>query len=102
MKIALKLKDRVVIGPFNFSAWINLLSYNFENDSDSIDWNFRGETSLGDNLKLALGYKSLSYLEFAEADLSYSFNNYDLLLGYIWNLDIEDQKAYWFGIQFNF
>jgi hypothetical protein len=102
VEIALKLKDRVFIGPFNFSAGINPLSYNFENERDSIDWHLRGETTLGENLKLALEYKSLSESEFAEADLSYNFNNYALLMGYSWDLEIEDEKAYWLGLQFNF
>ena len=102
VEIAFKLKDRVFIGPFNFSAGINPLSYNFENDSDNLDWNFRGETTVGKNLKLALEYKSLSESDFAEADLSYSFNNYALLMGYSQDLEIEDEKAYWLGLQFGF
>ena len=102
VEIALKLKDRVLIGPFNFTAGINPLSYNFENDSGSIDWNLRGETFLGENSKLALGYKSLSEADFAEADFTYNFDNHALLLGHTWNLDMENEKAYWLGIEYNF
>ena len=102
VEIALKLKDRVFIGPFNFSAGINPLSYNFENGSDSLDWNLRGEASIAKNLKLAIEYKSLAQSDFAEADLSYSFNSYDLLMGYSQDLEIEAEKAYWLGLQFNF
>ena len=102
VEIALKLKDRVVIGPFNFSAGINPLSYNFDNDSKSLDWHLRGETNSGENLQLALEYKSLSESDFIEADISYNFYNYALLIGYIQDLEVDEERAYWLGLKFNF
>ena len=102
VEIALKLKDRVFIGPFNFSAGINPLSYNFENDRDSIDWNLRGETNLGEKLKFAIEYKSLVEFDFADVNFAYDMNNLSLLLGHTWNLDIEEEEAYWIGVQYNF
>ncbi len=101
-ELALKLKDRVFSGPFNFSAGINPVSYNFDNDNNSIDWHFRGETTLSNKFKLALEYKGLSEYDLATVDFAYDINDFSLLLGYTWNLDIDEEKGYWLGIKYNF
>ncbi|MFW5809175.1 MAG: hypothetical protein ACOCWN_01700 [Halanaerobium sp.] len=102
VEVALILRDKVLVGPFEIIAGINPLSYNFENDGDNINWYLKAKTLLGQNLNLALEYKSLSEFDYGEVDLSYDFNNYSLLMGYSWNLEIEDERAYWLGIKFNF
>ncbi|MFW5961760.1 MAG: hypothetical protein ACOCRV_02015, partial [bacterium] len=102
VEVALILRDKVLVGSFEIIAGINPLSYNFENDGDNINWYLKAKTLLGQNLNLALEYKSLSEFDYGEVDLSYDFNNYSLLMGYSWNLEIEDERAYWLGIKFNF
>ncbi|RAK10617.1 hypothetical protein C8C77_10414 [Halanaerobium saccharolyticum] len=102
VEVALKLRDKVVLGPFIFTASFNPLSYNFEDDRDGITWYLKAETVLGQNLNFALEYRSLSESDFAGVDFTYDFNNYALLLGHTWNLDIENEKAYWLGLQFSF
>jgi hypothetical protein len=102
LELALKLKDMVEIGVLKLNAGINPISYNFDNDSDGITWYLKGEMSLAQNLKFALEYKVLSEFDFADINFAYEINNLDLLLGHTWNLDIDEEKAYWIGIQYNF
>ena len=100
-ELALKLKDMVEIGPLKLSASINPLSYNFGSNNKQMTWSLRGETIFKQKLNFALEYKYLLESDFADINLVYDINNLSLLLGHIWNLDLEEEKAYWFGVQYN-
>ncbi|MFP4199354.1 MAG: hypothetical protein ACLFSO_07160 [Halanaerobium sp.] len=102
LELALKLKDMVEIGSLQLSASINPLSYNFDSENNYLTWYLRGETVLQQKLQFALEYKSLSDYDFAEVNLEYHINNKSILLGYTWNLDIEEEEAYWIGFQYKF
>jgi hypothetical protein len=102
LELALKLKDMVEIGVLKLSAGFNPLSHNFDSDSNQITWYLKGETTLKQKLNFALEYKSLSESSFGDINLAYEINNLSLLLGYTWNLNIEEEEAYWIGIQYNF
>ncbi|MFP4022111.1 MAG: hypothetical protein ACLFUK_10975, partial [Halanaerobium sp.] len=102
LELALKFRDMVEIGSLQLSASINPLSYNFDSENNYLTWYLRGETVLQQKLQFALEYKSLSDYDFAEVNLEYHINNKSILLGYTWNLDIEEEKAYWIGIQYKF
>jgi hypothetical protein len=101
-ELALKFSDMVEIGSLKLSAAINPLVYNFETDSENVTWYLRGETTFAQKLNLTLEYKSLVEYDFAEVSLAYDLNNYGILLGYTWNLDIEKEESYWLGLQYDF
>jgi hypothetical protein len=102
LELALKLRDMVELGALKLSAGLNPLSYNFDRESGHLSWYLRGETVSQQKLQFALEYKSLSEYDFAEVNLEYYLNNNSLLLGYSWNLEIKEEKAYWIGIKYNF
>ncbi|MFW6252142.1 MAG: hypothetical protein ACOC27_02770, partial [Halanaerobium sp.] len=102
LELALKLKDMVEIGALKLSAGVNPLSHNFDNGTDVITWYLRGEANFLHKLNLALEYQRLSESDFADINFAYDINNLSLLLGHTLNLDIEEEKAYWIGIQYNF
>jgi len=104
-ELALKLSDLVKIGPLKLDAGVNPLTYNFEvkeSNYKNPSWYIRGESDLGEKLNLALEYRSLIEYDLAGVDLAYKLNNYGLLFGYNWNLDLEQEDSYWLGLQYNF
>ncbi|RCW52335.1 hypothetical protein [Halanaerobium sp. ST460_2HS_T2] len=104
-ELALKFSDLVKLGPLKLDAGLNPLTYNFEDRESNYknpNWYIRGESDLGQKLNFALEYRSLIEYDFAGIDVAYDFNNYGLLFGYTWNVDLDQEESYWLGLQYEF